>query len=147
MNNSFLEIPQASSLLKFDATIDMYCLQRSTLLPLIFDTLKSLEKDGIDVSFLDSLQKSYTENIEVRLVQTAGLIENLRDAQNERLSSVPSNNICESLQAPTEREHAIVDQIEGNLKDLVGPNANPCDLGVNSSSVGNVKKLLVHDIR
>ena len=36
---------------------------------------------------------------------------------------------------------------EGNLKDLVGPNANPCDLGVNSSSVGNVKKILVHDIR
>ena len=26
MNNSFLEFPQASSLLKFDATIDMYCL-------------------------------------------------------------------------------------------------------------------------
>ena len=42
MNNSFLEFPQASSLLKFDATIDMYCLKRSTLLPLIFDTLKSL---------------------------------------------------------------------------------------------------------
>ena len=42
MNNSFLELPRASSLLKFDATIDMYCLQRSTLLALIFDTLKSL---------------------------------------------------------------------------------------------------------
>ena len=79
--------------------------------------------------------------------QDQGLIENLRDAQNERLSSVPSNNIGEALQAPTEKEHAIVDQIEGNLKDLVGPNANPCDLGVNSSSVGNVKKILLHDIR
>lgn len=112
-----------------------------------FDTLKSLENDGIDVSFLDSLQKNYSESVDVRLAQTANLIENLRDTQNERLSSVPSSNIGETLQAPTEKEHTIVDQIEGNLKDLVGSNANPCDLGVNSSNFVNVKKNLLHDIQ
>merc|ERR1719244_2236674 len=57
-----------------------------------FDSLKSLEKDGIDMSFLGDLEKRYNSSSAVKLETTAGLIEELRNSQHERLSG--SQNLC-----------------------------------------------------
>merc|ERR1711962_1552941 len=42
-----------------------------------FDSLKSLEKDGIDMSFLGDLEKKYNNLSSVKLETTAGLLEEL----------------------------------------------------------------------
>ena len=110
-----------------------------------FESLKSLEDDGIDMSFLEDLQKHYNERVDVKLEKTASLLENLRDAQNERLSSVPSNNIGE-IRGPAEGERSLAGQIQGNLVDLVAAGARPRDLGVNPVSVGAVRRSLPADI-
>merc|ERR1712240_790491 len=52
-----------------------------------FDSLKSLEKDGIDMSFLGDLEKKYNNLSSVKLETTAGLLEELRSTQHERLSN------------------------------------------------------------
>ena len=111
-----------------------------------FESLKSLEEDGIDMSFLGDLQKNYNERVDVKLEKTANLLENLREAQNERLSSVPSNNIGELL-GVGEAEADLAGQIQGNLVDLVGAGpVRPRDLGVNHVNLGAVKRTLPGDI-
>ena len=111
-----------------------------------FESLKSLEEDGIDMSFLGDLQKNYNERVDVKLEKTANLLENLREAQNERLSSVPCNNIGELL-GVGEAEADLAGQIQGNLVDLVGSGpVRPRDLGVNHVTMGAVKRTLPVDI-
>ena len=103
-----------------------------------FESLKSLEDDGIDMSYLEVLEKKYNEKVDVKLEKTAALIDNLREVQNERLSAVPSTNMSE-LPAPGERE--LAGEIQGNFVDIVGSGAGPGDL-VTAASLSAVRRQL-----
>ena len=105
-----------------------------------FESLKSLEDDGIDMSYLQDLEKKYNENVDVKLEKTAALIENLREVQNERLSLVPSTNMSE-LPVPGERERELAGEIQGNFVDMVGSGVSPGDL-VTAASLGSVRRQL-----
>merc|ERR1712223_2364719 len=101
-----------------------------------FTSLKSLEKDGIDMSFLDTLQK-YCDDQNVmgstdiktedtkppeglELLQTnAQLIDQLKIVQNERLSGTPPPHFSQ-LQKPTEKETELAANIQSNLVEMVG---------------------------
>lgn len=110
-----------------------------------FESLKSLEDDGIDMSFLSGLQRHYNELLDVKLDTTASLLDNLRDAQNERLSSVASSNIGE-LKQIEESEHTLAGQIQGNLVDMVRMGAVPRDLGVGPASIAAVIRTFPSDV-
>lgn len=97
-----------------------------------FDSLKSLEKDGIDMSFLDDLEKKYHSSSTVKLETTAGLIEELRNAQHDRLSA--SSNLC-SLPEIGPRETELAGQVQGSLVDMVG-SLRPRDLTQGTSMAG-----------
>merc|ERR1712141_659771 len=101
-----------------------------------FTSLKSLEKDGIDMSFLDTLQK-YCDDQNVmgstdiktedtkppeglELLQTnAQLIDQLKIVQNERLKGTPPPHFSQ-LQKPTEKETELAANIQSNLVEMVG---------------------------
>jgi len=89
-----------------------------------FDSLKSLEKEGIDMSFLGDLEKRYNSSSAVKLETTAGLIEELRNSQHERLSG--SQNLC-SLAEVGSREAELAGAVQGSLVDMVG-SLRPRDL-------------------
>ena len=111
-----------------------------------FESLKSLEDDGIDMSCLDVLQKKYNDKVDVKLEKTAALIENLREVQNERLSLVPSTNMSE-LPGPGERERELAGEIQDNFVNIVGSAGAgggalaPGDL-VTGASLGAVRRQL-----
>ena len=105
-----------------------------------FESLKSLEDDGIDMSYLEVLEKKYNEKVDVKLEKTAALIDNLREVQNERLSAVPSTNMSE-LPGPGERERELAGEIQGNFVDIVGSRAGPGDL-VTAASLSAVRRQL-----
>merc|ERR1712048_619198 len=99
-----------------------------------FTSLKSLEKDGIDMSFLDSLQKYCDDNSGPILIKTedtkppeglellqtnAQLIDQLKIVQNERLSGTPPPHFSQ-LQKPTEKETELAANIQSNLVEMVG---------------------------
>ena len=109
-----------------------------------FESLKSLEDDGIDMSFLNGLQRHYNELLDVKLDTTASLLDNLRDVQNERLGSVPSSNIGE-LKQIGESEQTLAGQIQGNLVDMVRMGAVPRDLGVGPASIAAVIRTFPSD--
>eukprot|EP00092_Neocalanus_flemingeri_P032835 GFUD01035711.1.p1 GENE.GFUD01035711.1~~GFUD01035711.1.p1 ORF type:complete len:645 (+),score=163.96 GFUD01035711.1:36-1970(+) len=109
-----------------------------------FESLKSLENDGIDMSFLGDLEKKYNESLDVKLDSTAGLIENLRNVQNDRLSSVSSSNLGE-VRGPGEKERELAGQVQGNLVDMVG-GVRPRELGVTGGNIGAVRRVLGSDI-
>ena len=103
-----------------------------------FTSLRSLENEGIDMSFLDDLQTRY--NAGVRLDQTAGLLESLRSVQYERLGSVAATSLAET-RGPGERERELAGQIQGNLADMVA-GVRPRDVGMPAANLGHVKRVL-----
>merc|ERR1719438_648053 len=78
-----------------------------------FTALKSLQDDGIDMSFLDNLQKQYGENNIKQEEETvdnlellranAQLIDQLKNIQSERLSATPPPHFSQ-LPKPNEKE-------------------------------------------
>ena len=110
-----------------------------------FDGLKSLESDGIDMSFLSDLQKHYNDRLDVKLEQTASLLDQLRETQHDRLSAVSSNNIGE-LKQVGEQERTLAGNIQSNLVDMVTSGARPSDLGVNPASLAAVKRTMPVDL-
>jgi len=109
-----------------------------------FDSLKSLENDGIDMSFLGDLQKQYNDSLDVKLDTTAGMIENLRNAQQERLSSVSSSNLGD-VRGPSDKENELAGQVQGHLTEMVS-GVKPRDLGISGSNIGAVRRVLGTDI-
>jgi len=100
-----------------------------------FDYLATLEADGIDMSFLSTLQAHYETrrepemeglSIEQQLELTAQLIENLQSAQNKRLSVAHPQNLCQ-LPQPSEREAKLAERLVSGLA-LLSSQANPGDL-------------------
>ena len=90
-----------------------------------FDALRSLSAQGIDVTFIDSLQQQFenssrsalTEFADRSLAENAELINQLREAQLQRLKSVPP-----SLQAqvppPGAREVQLASLLQRKLLEL-----------------------------
>jgi len=109
-----------------------------------FDSLKSLENDGIDMSFLGDIQKQYNDSLDVKLDTTAGMIENLRNAQQERLSSVSSSNLGD-VRGPSDKENELAGQVQGHLTEMVS-GVKPRDLGISGSNIGAVRRVLGTDI-
>ena len=67
-----------------------------------FDSLKSLNEEGIDMSFIDSLKEEFetreseldaNRTIEQRLDRTAMLLSNLKASQTSRLNVCPNFNL------------------------------------------------------
>jgi len=103
-----------------------------------FESLRSLENDGIDMSFLGDLQYKYNSSTAVRLGTTAGLIENLRCSQAERLSN---SSDLSKLEGPTQREKDLASQVQGNLVEMVGSMRGPQEL-INPSSLHAVRRAI-----
>ena len=95
-----------------------------------FDSLKSLSDIGIDVSFLESLQKNYEDappdtNVD-NLSDTASLLNELKDIQLERLSAILPAHFSQIL-LPNDHEMALASQIQTNLVEMT-QNVRPGDV-------------------
>lgn len=101
-----------------------------------FDSLKSLEKDGIDMSFLGDLEKRYQGSSSVKLETNAGLLEDLRNAQHDRLSGSTNLNNLPEIGI---REAEIAGQVQGNLVDMVG-SLRPRD--ISSGSMAGLRRAM-----
>eukprot|EP00088_Acartia_fossae_P018616 TRINITY_DN2074_c1_g1_i15.p1 TRINITY_DN2074_c1_g1~~TRINITY_DN2074_c1_g1_i15.p1 ORF type:complete len:791 (-),score=230.34 TRINITY_DN2074_c1_g1_i15:368-2740(-) len=95
-----------------------------------FDSLRSLAKEGIDMSFLESLQAQYTKLPDTRLEKNAVLLESLRDAQHQRLSGPPPQHLGQ-VTGPSNEEYALSDRVQRNLASLVAE-TRPKDVFVQS---------------
>ena len=93
-----------------------------------FDHLSTLESDGIDMSWLSSLQTHYElrqepemEGLSVpqQLELTAQLIKNLQAAQLQRISAPPPANLS-ALPPPTQREMKLAERLVTGLTRLTG---------------------------
>merc|ERR1711899_105624 len=125
LDNAFKDIPVNSE--------DKQDAENKAKQDIDFTSLKSLEKDGIDTSFLESLQKycGDTGSGEVKiedskppegleLLQTnAQLIDQLKNVQNERLSGTPPPHFSQ-LQKPNDKEIELAANIQSNLVEMVG---------------------------
>ena len=103
-----------------------------------FDSLKSLEKDGIDMSFLGDLEKKYNNLSSVKLETTAGLLEELRSTQHERLSN--TTNLTNLPEAGA-REAELAGAVQGGLADMVA-SLRPRDLVNPGTSLSGVRRAL-----
>jgi len=93
-----------------------------------FDLLKTLEQDGIDVSFMSQLQAAYELrqeqemeglSLEQQLELTAHLIDTLASAQSARLSAPPPPSLG-AIPGPGAREARLADRVVTNLAALAG---------------------------
>lgn len=100
-----------------------------------FDYLATLEADGIDMSFLSTLQVHYETrqepemeglSIEQQLELTAQLIKNLQSAQNKRLSAPPPPNLCQTPPL-SQREAKLAERLVSGLV-LLSSQTSPGDL-------------------
>jgi len=90
-----------------------------------FESLKTLSNDGIDMSFLDTIAKKFegkTEaedgnSAEAKLGKSAKLIQDLRAAQYERLSSAPPQHLSQ-IQPPNQKEQELAEKVQECLADL-----------------------------
>jgi len=87
-----------------------------------FDSLKTLQDDGIDMSFLSTLQSFYTKNEaqkpENMLETNADLIDQLKNVQNDRLSGTPPQHFSQMPKA-NEKEMELASSIQKNLVNMV----------------------------
>jgi len=100
-----------------------------------FEYLATLESDGIDMSFLSTLQVHYETkqepemeglSIEQQLELTSQLIQNLQSAQNRRLSAPPPPYLGQTP-PPSQRETKLAERLVSGLALLSGQ-ASPGDL-------------------
>merc|ERR1712066_777526 len=95
-----------------------------------FSSLKSLQDDGIDMSFLDNLQKFWSgvkeegkdedsKDTPELLQANAQLIEQLKNVQSERLSSTPPPHFSHIIK-PSDKELELASNIQSNLVEMVG---------------------------
>jgi len=87
-----------------------------------FEALKSLAGEGIDMSFLDSLQSQYSSsqaNTRVKLERNAALLDTLREVQHDRLSGPPPNHLGQ-ISGPSEEECELAERVQSNLVSMVG---------------------------
>jgi len=103
-----------------------------------FDSLKSLEKEGIDMSFLGDLEKKYNNLSSVKLETTAGLLEELRSTQHERLSNTTNLTNLPEVGA---REAELAGAVQGGLADMVA-SLRPRDLVNPNTSMTGVRRAL-----
>jgi len=91
-----------------------------------FDLLKTLEQDGIDMSFMSTLQAAYELrqeqemkdlSLEEQLELTAHLIDSLASAQSARLSTPPPPSLS-NVVPPCARESRIAERVVLNLKSM-----------------------------
>jgi len=91
-----------------------------------FDLLKTLEQDGIDMSFMSTLQAAYELrqeqemkdlSLEEQLELTAHLIDSLASAQTARLSTPPPPSLS-NVVPPGARESRIAERVVHNLKSM-----------------------------
>lgn len=100
-----------------------------------FESIKSLAEDGIDMSFVDSLQPRYesrliegetttTDSLSTaakvgqRLQHTAGLLTNLRHQQLSRLSAPPPLSL-QHVPGPSELEARLAEKVVENLATII----------------------------
>ena len=110
-----------------------------------FDSLKSLSTDfGIDMSFIDTMRKEYedsrqdlsntstssskalpkldektSKDLQDKIQKNAELIQELKDVQNERLSSTPPVHFS-NISKPNDREQELASVIRTNLVEMAG---------------------------
>lgn len=91
-----------------------------------FEFLRTLEQDGIDVSFMSTLQAAYELrqeqemkdlSLEQQLELTAHLIDSLASAQKARLSLPPPPSL-HLVPPPGEREQRLASRVVNNLTQL-----------------------------
>merc|ERR1712226_1623475 len=92
-----------------------------------FDSLKSLEKDGIDMSFLDNIKQEYVETSakikkeqpEDNLEETAKLLLDLKAVQDARLKA-PLPQHFSMIAKPSEKEMKLAEQVRSRLAGMAG---------------------------
>ncbi|XP_071507502.1 bromodomain-containing protein 7-like [Diadema antillarum] len=92
-----------------------------------YDGLRSLADEGIDISFLNDMEKELTsqeklqsetkKEVDKKLGKTAELIYELERTQNERLGRKPPPHL-QYVSGPSEQEFAIAEQLTQHLKEL-----------------------------
>lgn len=123
--------------------------------PIDFDNLRSLADLGIDVSYLDELEKDVEviqlfKKIEGKLGNNAALIERLNQVQNERLSQPLPPHLAQ-IPHPNEDEIDLAQQITSNLtemakqlppKAIVSPHALRKAMGMSNGELFNLNSIL-----
>ena len=83
-----------------------------------FDSLKTLADDGIDMSFLDTFKNFLSKNGDEMLKNNAKLIDQLKNAQDERLSANLPMHFSQ-VAKPGEKELELATSIQNNLVEMV----------------------------
>jgi len=120
----------------FDTNSDSFSNNKESQPTVDFDSLRTLAKDGIDMSFLEGLQSQYLQNgaTSVKLEKNAALLESLRDVQYERLSGQPPQHLGQ-ISGPSAEESSLSERIQQNLVSLVADHA-PKDVFVQGGAGG-----------
>ena len=87
-----------------------------------FDGLKSLEEEGIDVSFLDALKQQYDkpdeeESMQIKMEKNAELIDQLKKVQDSRLTANTPPHLA-NLPQPSDQEQELAQKIRNNLVEM-----------------------------
>ncbi|XP_063439065.1 bromodomain-containing protein 7-like [Mytilus trossulus] len=85
-----------------------------------FDSLRGLSDLGVDMSFLDNMEKSMKKEkdpVQEKLDQTATLINDLQQTQSERLSQNLPPHITQ-VPGPSEKEIQLAQKVTKELKEL-----------------------------
>lgn len=92
-----------------------------------FDSLKSLNEEGIDMSFIDGLKEEFetreseldaSRTIEQRLDRTAMLLSNLKASQTSRLNVCPNFNLNQ-VEQPSDFEIKLASKVLDNLTTIL----------------------------
>eukprot|EP00088_Acartia_fossae_P029369 TRINITY_DN3021_c0_g1_i5.p1 TRINITY_DN3021_c0_g1~~TRINITY_DN3021_c0_g1_i5.p1 ORF type:complete len:527 (-),score=123.01 TRINITY_DN3021_c0_g1_i5:584-2131(-) len=100
-----------------------------------FDALKSLNEEGIDMSFIDTLKEEFeakeaerdsNRTLEERLDRTAVLLNNLKASQTNRLNVCPNFNLNQ-VEQPSNFEVKLASKVLDNLSTIL-KSTQPGDL-------------------
>ncbi|CAG0913547.1 unnamed protein product [Notodromas monacha] len=84
-----------------------------------FESLKSLENDGIDVSFLDEMEKedNLRADMSKKLMSAGKLLEDLKESQDKRLSLPPPQHLL-NCPPPSQDEILLARNVVTSLTDI-----------------------------
>lgn len=92
-----------------------------------FDALKSLADEGIDMSFLDSVEKQFRKDpIQKKLDETTNLLQDLAKVQTARLSNKPPAHLAH-IPGPSNEELQLAAKVTESLTEL-SKKATPSDV-------------------
>ncbi|CAG0894638.1 unnamed protein product [Darwinula stevensoni] len=103
-----------------DTVADIYQQDTDENNDIDFDSIRSLESMGIDVSFLNEMQETMKKELELQkgLDENAKTLKELHEMQHTRLS-LPLPQHLSNVVVASDQEHALAEQVVNNLGGML----------------------------